>query len=98
MEIIVRLSRMPSLAYSICLLMPRQRYGMALFGPQGIGGRHRAEACRRSIISLDVLALAFYCRRARWPETYDLSKLTNPHLWLDAFIAWRNLKKRASVM
>jgi hypothetical protein len=43
MEIVVRLSRMSSLPYSICLLMPMQSYGMALFGAQGIGGRHHAE-------------------------------------------------------
>jgi hypothetical protein len=98
MEIIVRLPRMLYLVYSICLFMPGQSAGMALFGPQGIGGRHRAEAGRGSITSLDVLALAFDCRRPRGAATYDFNKLINPYLWLDAFISWCNLKKRASVM
>jgi hypothetical protein len=65
MEIVVRLSRMSSLPYSICLLMPMQSYGMALFGAQGIGGRHRAESDRGSITIIDILVLAIDCRRAR---------------------------------
>ena len=61
---------------------------MALFGAQGIGGRYSVEAGSGSITSLDVLVLAFDCRRARGAGPSDLNKSIIPYLWLDAFVAW----------